>query len=216
MVVPLSRERGAAGPRQRGVPMDGFTARIALDDLTGSHPDDPFLDRTVLVPRVHDGADRTLLLITGLREGVLTPRGGRVVGVSRSPGQYLNIVEGPARVTADRVERSDDTRRLTVSGPRWPGVSYDRIAWRRFLPNSDDAIDAPCAVTVGGDRWSAEVDAGDMTADDEAPNWTLFADPGDATPYAVQTDTFLLARLPLRAGPFTLRPRSGILHLETD
>ena len=55
-----------------------------------------------------------------------------------------------------------------------------------------------------------------MTGDDDAPNWTLFADPGDATPYAVQTDTFLLAHLPQRVGPFTLRPRSGILHLETD
>ncbi|MFI5897102.1 glycosyltransferase [Actinoplanes sp. NPDC051513] len=217
ITVPLRRERGAVEPGQRAVPMDDFTARVALDDLIDSvNPDDPFLDRTVLVPRIHDGDDRTLLLITGLREGITALRGGRVITVSRSPGQYLNLIEGPARVTADRIERSDDTLRLTVSGPRWPGVCYDRITWRRFLPNSDDAVDAPCEIALDDERWSATVDAGALTSDDDAPNWTLFADPGDATPYAVRTDTFLLARLPLRAGPFTLRPRSGILHLETD
>ncbi|MFC7274595.1 glycosyltransferase [Paractinoplanes rhizophilus] len=217
IVVPLRRERGVVAPGQREVTMDDFTARVALDDLIDAvNPDDPFLDRTVLVPRIHDGADQTLLLITGLRAGVMAARGGRVITVSRSPGQYLNLIEGPARVTADRIERSADTRRLTVSGPRWPGVSYDRITWRRFLPNSDEGIDAPCAITLGDDRWSAEADAGAMTGVGDAPNWTLFADPGDATPYAVQTDSFLLARLPLRVGPFTLRPRSGILHLETD
>jgi CDP-glycerol glycerophosphotransferase len=197
--------------------MDGFTARVALDDLIDAvNPDDPFLDRTVLVPRMHDGDEQTLLLVTGLREGVFAPRRDRVIGLSRSPGQYLNLIEGPARVTADRIERSPDTLRVTVSGPRWPGVAYDKIAWRRFLPNSDDAVDAPCVVTVDDERWSAEADASAMTGDGEIPNWTLFADPGDATPYAVQTDSFLLARLPLRVGPFVLRPRSGILHLETD
>ena len=51
---------------------------------------------------------------------------------------------------------------------------------------------------------------------DDDSGQTAVVDPGDATPYAVQTDSFLLARLPLRVGPFTLRPRSGILHLETD
>ena len=47
-------------------------------------------------------------------------------------------------------------------------------------------------------------------------NWTLFADPGTTTPYAVVSDNFLLARLPLRVGTFVLRPRAGVLHLETD
>jgi hypothetical protein len=51
---------------------------------------------------------------------------------------------------------------------------------------------------------------------EEAFNWTLFADPGTATPYAVVSDNFLLARLPLRVGTFVLRPRAGVLHLETD
>jgi CDP-glycerol glycerophosphotransferase len=146
---------------------------------------------------------------------VFAPRGRRVVTISRSPGQYLNFVESPARVTVDHVSRSADGGRLTLSGPRWPGVAYDRISWRRFLPDSDDSIDAPCAVTLDDERWTAETDVATLTGD-EAYDWTLFADPGTATPYAVVADNVLLARLPLRVGPFVLRPRAGVLHLETD
>jgi len=219
IVVPLRREPAGSAPagdvpKQR-IAMDGYEARIPLDDLVDSvNPDDPFLDRTVLVPRLHDGKDNWLLLITGLRHGVLAPRGDRVVSVTRSPGQYLNLVEGPVRVTADRITLDGD--RLTVSGPVWPGVSYDRVTWRRFLPNSDDAIDAPPRLTIDDARWTAEADITTMTGEGEPPNWTLFAAPADRTPYAVQSDTFLLSQLPLRVGPFVLRPRSGILHLETD
>jgi glycosyltransferase involved in cell wall biosynthesis len=202
-------------PRQRSVAMDDFEARLPLDALVDSNPDDPFLDRTVLIPRLHDGSDQMLLLVTGLERGVLAPRGDRVVSTTRSPGQYLNLLEGPVKVTADRIEQTGaDT--LIISGPRWPGVSYENITWRRFLPNSDDAIDAPCRLTLDDERWTAEADIATMTGDDEPPNWTLFAAPADRTPYAVQSDTFLLSRLPLRVGPFVLRPRSGILHLETD
>jgi CDP-glycerol glycerophosphotransferase len=169
----------------------------------------------VLVPRIHDGEDQVLLLVTGLDRGVFAPRGRRVVTVSRSPGLYLNFVESPARVTVDQIVRSADGARLTVSGPRWPGVGYDRITWRRFLPDSDDSVDAPCAVTVDDERWTAETDATTMAAE-EPYNWTLFACPGAAAPYAVVSDNFLLARLPLRVGTFVLRPRGGALHLETD
>jgi CDP-glycerol glycerophosphotransferase len=196
---------------------DDFEARVALTAVVDAvNPDDPFLGRTVLVPRVHSGDEQMLLLVTGLSQGVFAARGGRAVSVTRSPGAYLNIVEGPARVTADRIELSGDGLRLTVSGPSWPGVSYDYITWRRFLPNSDDGIDAPGRLEPGERRWSVEADLSTMTIQGERANWTLFADAGDAPPYAVQSDTFLLTRLPMRAGPFHLLPRSGILHLETD
>ncbi|GIE98615.1 glycosyltransferase family 2 protein [Paractinoplanes rishiriensis] len=214
--VPVQRRKPATRiPRQRSLTtMDEFTARVPLDDLIDrDNPDDPFLERTVLVPRVHDGGDQMLLLVTGLRQGVLAPRGDRVVSVSRSPGQYLNLVEGPARVTADRIALSADGDRLTVSGPCWAGVDYGRITWRRFEPNSDDGVDVPCELAADGGRWSAAVDVAGLG---DLPNWTLFAAPGGLSPYAVQSDTFLLSALPLRVGRFVLRPRSGILHLETD
>lgn len=221
ITVPLSK-RTSVIPRQRTASraeMDEFEVRIPLGSLVDAHnADDPFLDRTVLVPRAQDGDDKMLLLVTGLHEGLLALHGDRVVSLSRSPGQYLNIIEGPARVTANRIELSTDGLRLTISGPRWPGVSYDKIIWRRFLPNSDDSVDAPVRLTVDEERWAVEADVTDMAGlgAEEAPNWTLFADPGDDHAYAVQSDAFVLTRLPLEVGPFVLRPRSGILHLETD
>ncbi|MET0426713.1 MAG: hypothetical protein ABW046_22795, partial [Actinoplanes sp.] len=204
--------------RNRQTTMDGFTARVPLDDLIDEmEPDDPFLGRTVLVPRLHDGKEELLLLITGLDHGVLAPRRDRVITVSRSPGMYLNLIEGPARVTADDIVATTDGSTLTVSGPRWAGVDYDRIAWRRFLANSDDGIDAPVRVTLDDDRWTATTALADLSdVADEDLNWTLFAAPADSPPYAVQTDAFLLSRLPLRPGRLVMRARSGILHLETD
>ncbi|GIF25353.1 CDP-glycerol glycerophosphotransferase [Actinoplanes tereljensis] len=213
MTAPTLRLARSAGDvqvplqRQRGQGMDDFVAEIALDDLIDVvNPDDPFLDRTVLVPRLHDGDDQILLLATGVRHGVLPPRGDRVISLTRSPAQYLNLAEGPVRVTADRVEV--DGGRITVSGPRWAGVDYDQITWRRFLPNSDDGVDGPSRLTVDDTRWSAETDLADLAGGE---NWTLFA-----VSYAVQTDSFMLPALPPRAGAFALRSRSSILHLETD
>ncbi|MEU4240662.1 glycosyltransferase [Actinoplanes sp. NPDC026619] len=216
--VPLQRSPGAKSriPKQRGrEAMDDFEARVAFDDLIDTvNPDDPFLGRTILVPRIHDGEDKMLLVVTGVNHGLMTPRGNRVISLTRSPGQYLNVVESPARVTADRIEV--DGNRVIVSGPRWDNVSYDHVTWRRFLPNSDDGIDSTVTVTVDDERWSAEADVSEMDGGDEAYNWTLFADRPHASPYAVQTDSFLLTSLPLKVGAFTLLGRSGILHLETD
>ncbi len=218
IVVPMRREVQLAPvariPRQRKAAMDGYEARIHLDDLVDSiNPDDPFLNRTVLVPRLHDGEDNWLLLITGIQDGLLAPHGDRVVSVTRSPGAYLNLVEGPARVTADRFHI--DGHMLTISGPVWPAVSYEKITWRRFLPNSDEGIDATTRLSISGDRWIVEVDLATM-AGGKALTWTLFAAPNDHTPYAVQSDTFGLGQLPVRVGSFVLQSSSGILHLETD
>ncbi|MGX6605957.1 glycosyltransferase family 2 protein [Micromonosporaceae bacterium Da 78-11] len=194
----------------------GFTARVPLDTLVDEvNPDDPFLERTVLVPRVVDGAAKALLLVSGLRQAVGAPHGNRLVTVTRSPGQYLNLIDGPVRVTADRIDAAVDGSRLTVSGPRWPGVSYEQIRWRRFLADSDEPVDAPDRTTRTDDRWSAELDLDDLLPATDAPTWTLFA-AGGPTAYAVQVDAFLLGRLPPRVGGFYLRPRSGILHLETS
>ncbi|WP_127504441.1 glycosyltransferase family 2 protein [Actinoplanes solisilvae] len=206
--VPIQRSRQTA--------MDDFTAFVPLDDLIGgTEPDDPFLERTVLVPRLYDGEDDSLLLITGLDHGVLAERGGRVISVSRSPGMYLNLIEGPARVTADDVVAIPDATWLTVSGPRWPGVDYRQIAWRRFLVNSDEGIDAPAEITLDDERWTVATRIADLSNGEDL-NWTLFASPEGGRPYAVQTDSFLLSRLPRRLGKQVLRALSGTLHLEMD
>ena len=193
-----------------------FTARVPLESLVDAvNPDDPFLERTVLVPRIADGATKLLMLVTGLQHAVAAPHGNRLVTVTRSPGQYFNLIEGPLRITVDRIDAAVDGGRLTVSGPRWPTAPLDKIVWRRFLADSDEPVDAPGHLTLQDDRWSVELELDDLLPAPEVPTWTLFATAGD-TAYAVQTDAFLLGKLPPRVGSFTLRPRAGILHLETS
>lgn len=188
-----------------------WTARVEVGEVVDStSPDDPFLGRTVLVPKIGG----SLILITGLSRAVSVPHGDRVLSISRSPGQYLNLIEAPARVVTTGLGIEGTI--LTVDGPRWPGVDYDRISWRRFLPGTDDYVDARCRVVLDGDRWTGVVDLADVGPVEDA-DWTLFADPaGDEPPYAVQIESFALVGLPLRVDRYYLFARAGTLHLETS
>ncbi|GAA1591603.1 glycosyltransferase family 2 protein [Actinoplanes couchii] len=192
---------------------DVFTARIPVGDVVdATNPDDPFLGRTVLIPKIGG----KLILITGLDRSVGVQHGDRVVSVSRSPGQYLNLIEGPARVSAAQI--AVDGERITVGGQCRPGVDHERIVWRRFLPNSDDAVDAVCRVATDGATWSARVDLTDLVdlGPGEVTDWTLFAGEEDGLPYAVQVETFALTGLPRRLSRHRLYARAGTLHLETS
>jgi hypothetical protein len=235
---------GLAGPELRltraaghvGVPLevtpDGawsrFTARIPLDDLVDEeYADDPLTGRTNRVPSIHhaDETKRLLLLVTGFEQAATTVHRGRMLSLTRSPAMFAHLIEAPLRIVADRIDVTpgDTAPVITVSGPRWPGVTYDGVVWRRFLRNSDDAVDLACRITMDGDRWAAEADAAGLLApagaDDGTSDWTLFA-AEDGTPYAVQTEPFLLSRLPaeVTAGDRrgVLQSRAGTLHLETS
>jgi glycosyltransferase involved in cell wall biosynthesis len=182
-----------------------FSVRVPVAEVVdATSPDDPFLDRTVLIPKIGDA----LILVTGLSTAVSAQQGDRLLTVARSPGQYLNLIEMPARVTAARIHAGD--RSVTVEGPRWAGVDYGRIVWRRFLPNSDDAVDAVCRVTLDGDRWSAGVNLDDLGPAQDA-DWTLFA-----ADHAVQAESFALTGLPRALDRYRLYARAGTLHLETN
>jgi hypothetical protein len=141
------------------------------------------------------------------------PHGDRVLSLARSPGQYLNLVEAPVRVSASRIDVSGDV--VTVGGPRWPGVNYERIVWRRFLPNSDDAVDTVCRTAVDDTFWTAEVDVTNLGPALEA-DWTLFAEGHGEEPYAVQAETFALVSLPRSLDRHRLYAKAGTLHLETS
>ncbi|MGK5740605.1 glycosyltransferase [Micromonospora sp. URMC 103] len=203
----------------------GFTARIPIADLIDTaNPDDPFSRRTARVPRLDEGGNGPLLLATGLRRSLYAVHDGRLLTVTRSPGQYVNLFEGPVRLHADAAEVADG-QRLVVTGPWWEGRDPGRVVWRRFRDGSDEHVDVPCRDVHDGKGWSAEVTLTDLlppapTAG-EATDWTLFVVPPDGTsPYAVQADAFLTARLPieLTVGTSAVRilPRAGRLHLEVE
>jgi hypothetical protein len=228
----LSRSSGAAVvPMRIDRDADGaaFTARLPFETIIdATNPDDPFTQRTVRVPSVGDG-DQNLLLATGLERSVWAVHEDRLVTLTRSPANYVNLHEGPVRPVAETLEVTPDGSRLTVGGPRLD-AGTTRFVWRRFFANSNDYVDAECQVEYLDGNWVAGIDVaalmptpdmiGQSSVDPLANlvDWTLFAEsPGDSA-YAVQLDVYLFDRLPidLRLGErrLKLQPRAGTAHLE--
>ncbi|MGC5022281.1 glycosyltransferase [Micromonospora sp. DT47] len=207
-----------------------FTARLPLTSLIDSaSPDDPFTLRTTRVPSIDDGGERRLLLATGLDGPVSAVHKDRVITITRSSGQYVNVFEGPLRLRADEVEAvpTGAGHRLVVRGQLWDDGDPGAVVWRRFVDAADHHVDVPCRVTREEGVWSAEVDLAELLApestaqpgSDLLADWTLWVlPPADESPYALQADVFLVAQLPLSVdvdGRSTgLHPRSGRLHLE--
>ncbi|HEX2773843.1 MAG TPA: hypothetical protein VHN18_15620, partial [Micromonosporaceae bacterium] len=207
-----------------------FTARLPYATIVdGAHIADPFTDRATRAPRLGDGTNFSPLLATGLERAVPAVFKGRLLTLTRSPGNYISIQDGPVLLTADAadVHSGAGSQHLVVSGLRWEAGDKSFV-WRRFLDDSDDHVDVPCR--VGGDdrRWSAGADIEDLIPRARASrsvdplaclaDWTLFALPAAASPYAVPTEAYLLGRLPIeltvRRRAVSLQPRAGTLHLE--
>lgn len=211
-----------------------FRARIPLATIVdAANPDDPFTQKTSRVPSFDDGTENRWLLATGLDRAVSTTYEGRLLTLTRSPANYVNLHEGPIRLTADTIDVDTGIGgpRLVAHGHQWDEVAGGTVVWRRFLEDSDDYVDVPCQVTIDDGRWSAGVAVADLlppptvvsrqSADPltSLADWTLFWAPeGDESPYAVQTEAFLLGRLPveLELGErrIRLQPRVGTLHLD--
>ncbi|WP_027661344.1 glycosyltransferase family 2 protein [Salinispora fenicalii] len=207
-----------------------YTARVPFTSLVDSaSPDDPFTLRTTRVPSVRRGNQRHLILATGLDAPVATVYKDRLIAVTRSPGQCLNVVEGPLQLQADTANATPAGvgHRLSVQGRLWTDADPGAVVWRRYVDAADHHVDMSCRVTRSDGRWSAEVELSELLApggiaqpgSDLLADWTLWVLPPDGeSPYALQADIFLVAQLPLPidAGGRTagLYPRSGRLHLE--
>lgn len=223
-LVDLQTRSDGAGTR--------FVARIPLSAIVdAANPDDPFSQLTTWVPSIDDGVEPRFLLATGLQQAVSATYHGRLLAVTRSPANYVNLREGPIRLTADAMHLTsgDGRRRLIVQGNRWDVDVSDVFVWRRFLENSNDYVDAPCRTEIDGQRWSAAIDVGDLLPPEGAArqsvdplaslvDWTLFVAPKADHAYAAQTEAFLLGCLPIEFDVddrrVTLQPRFGTLHLE--
>ncbi|MFB9236717.1 glycosyltransferase [Plantactinospora siamensis] len=233
----LSRTSGAELLPLRTWP-DGsgtaFEVRLPLGTLVdAANPDDPFTQQTVRVPSLAAGEESPQLLAAGLTRSLAAVHDGRLLVLTRSTGNYVSLHEGPVRLTADALdlESGEGGHRLTVSGTRWETVGSGEFVWRRFFDNSNDYVDVACKLAGDDRRWSAGVELADLLPPPEASrptsadplaslaDWTLFAVPvGAESAYAVQTDVFLLRRLPLELSVsdrrIRLQPRVGTLHLE--
>ncbi|HYN29626.1 MAG TPA: glycosyltransferase family 2 protein [Dermatophilaceae bacterium] len=234
---------GTAEAPEVGVPgrveaaTEGSTVRALLpiaSVLHGVDHDDPFSAQTVRAVQLRD-AHGSQPLVWGAGPTAIGSRwmGTHLVRVTRSPANRVNLVEGPLRVSADAAALDPDGRgdRLRVSGPTWGVDEGLRVAWRHYLPDSDDFVEAASALRVHDGRWVLstaveellgrghleDVDgAGGVLPDLE---WVLFFGADGAASTAVVAEPFLSSSLPLvlcaggRRGE--LRPRGVTIHLET-
>jgi glycosyltransferase involved in cell wall biosynthesis len=224
----------------RDGPWTRFTTRVPFAALVdAADAADPVTDRSTLVPKLTVGTDSAPLLAIGLRGGVPARHQGRLLTLTRSPGNKVVVQEGPPVHAADTAGFRTAGRRhwLVVSGRQWDTRSVS-LVWRAFPDDSDQPVDVPCR--VGGDdrRWSAEVHLADLipvtpgrgyrSVDPLAclVEWTLFAVPAKPVepyvvpgePYAVPADAYLLGRLPIervvRRRRVSLLDRSEVLRVE--
>lgn len=207
-----------------------FTARVPMAPIVDdANPDDPFTQRTSRGVKLVSSAGTRLLLWTDLDHAVSQVHRGRLLTMTRSPGNYTNLHESPIRLAADeaRVESVGERPELVLSGPMWDDNHGRAFSWRRFLEDSDDHVDVPCRRTVHDGRWSASAGLADLVPDEPTASaidpaslaeWILFVENADGSSYAVQSEPFLTSRLPLEledgGNTGILRPRSGTLHLE--
>ena len=219
-------DRGGAGRT--------VVCRLPLGDvLQGVDHDDPFQRQSTRALWIHAGTAKVLPIWAADPVAVGTVVGGtHLVRLTRSPGNRVNLIEGPVRLTVDtaRLEQTgghDAPSRLVVSGRHW-GLVDAELGWRHYLPNSDDYVEARSKVSFTPERWSVSTPVPELLGDPEVgldgaainprDEWVLFFSLRGRTSTAVVPEPFLSTKLPLamsdelRRGE--LRPRGATLHLE--
>jgi glycosyltransferase involved in cell wall biosynthesis len=212
---------------------DGFEFMIEIpwDDLVDpANPDDPFIRRTSRGVEISSGGESFPLLASGLTRSTGWVHRDRIVVATRSPGNYLQLIEDPLRLLADEVttDVGDGVSRLVIGGTAWAEVT-DRPVWRRYLDGADHHVDVPCEVRWADGRWSAAVDMAELLAVSAPPvpsrdplaansTWSLYALPERGPAYAVHIDAYEIGRLPIEVesagGRLLVAPRAGAFQVE--
>ena len=103
-----------------------FTVRIPVGPIIDeTNPDDPFTQRTTRVLRmVGSDDDSELLLWTAAPQRVSHVDQGRLVALTRSTGNYVNLEETPLRQTADEAATppGENGLQVQVGGPLFDGT----------------------------------------------------------------------------------------------
>jgi CDP-glycerol glycerophosphotransferase len=209
-----------------------FTVRIPVGPIIAdTNPDDPFTQRTTRAVRMVGSDDESkLLLWTAEEQAVSHVDRGRLVALTRSTGNYVNVHESPLWLAADEAATptGENGLQVRIGGPLTDEAAAHAFSWRRFIADSDDHLDVSCRPTIADGRWTVAVDLAELIPTDQLQNsidplasladWILFAVAADGSSYAVQCEPFLSSRLPLEAEQdgitAALRPHAGTLHVE--
>lgn len=205
-----------------------FTARVPARELVHSViPADPYTRESSWPLRVRtDLADRPLLWPRFTDTVAVGLDDGQVMTIRRSTtGGTVRVFTGPPEPGCDRlgVTATD----LTLSGVAGAGAEPTRLAWRRFLPDSDDYVEREVGFTTDPDgRWHATTGLLALTTDLDdhhepgAPraDWALFAVTAAGAEPTVRLEPQAMAGLPvdltLGGHHVTLTERRETLHVE--
>lgn len=227
----LSGETSRIGVTVRPVPGEpsevDFTARIPLDPIVDdANPDDPFTQRTSRGVQIVAGGSTRALMWMGPDLAVGEVHRDRLLMLTRSSGNFVNLHESLVRLGAERVTVADE--RLVFSGPLWEESAGMSFQWRRYLEDSDDHVDVECRRWISDGWWHAEVNLTDLVPEfrrvsvdplASQAEWVLFATAADGSAKAVQSEPAMNGRLPIEitvgaADTVRISPRAGTLHLE--
>ncbi|MCT1603689.1 glycosyltransferase family 2 protein [Dermacoccus nishinomiyaensis] len=187
VTLPASVEQSEAGAYR-------FRARVdATDLLHGDQPDDPFLQSAIRAVVIRTEFGDTELSWPGYRGDAVLDVAGQDIRFTRSRFGMVKVALGPVLPTVRQIAVEGDVAVLT--GPHHGLDVAGHLAWRRYLPGSDDHVDTPVEVTVGNDHFTArtaltslipEVDQPTQPGAPAADLTLFFRAPGYDTPVRIE------------------------------
>lgn len=159
-----------------------FAVRMPTAEiLEGDHVDNPFTLMSVRAVTLMTDIGGVPLSWPDYCGDVCVPVGSTLVALTRTPFGRLRLQHGPARPSAREVVPDGD--RVVVRGAAWGAVPVHSMAWRRYLPGSDDFVETACSYVGSEGQFTATAEARALVpAHDEpvrpgspAADWTLFA-----------------------------------------
>lgn len=203
-----------------------IVGQIPLRDVAArTDDDDPYLQITTRGIQVRAAGVNNPVTWDAGRHSIAGRVDDHQFRVTRSQANFANLWETAIRLIADSAEV--DGEELVVRGRCYGGESDWTIAWRRYLPGTEDYVDLTPTVVSGLD-WTICTPIADLIGIDAERNpvdplatlatWTLFSTSAQRElSTSVLPESLLIARLPVvlsdgeRRG--TMRPQGDTLQI---